>query len=99
MGAAFLIQYASGVSFGYLNGSLKNPFELGSIAPGGVAIDIAGGTGGRLGVFYTQNGGSYGRQAGYPSLAGAACSADSNCVSGKCKVVVATGPKARSACQ
>jgi hypothetical protein len=99
VGAAFAIQYAGGVSFGYMNGSMKNPFELGSIATGATLRDIAGGAGGRLGVFYGQGSNTYGTQAGYPSLAGAACSANSNCASGKCKVMVATGPKAYSLCQ
>jgi hypothetical protein len=99
VGAAFAIQYASGVSFGYMNGSMKNPFELASIAPGGILQDIAGGTGGRLGVFYAQGTSTYGTQVGYPSLAGAVCAADANCANGKCKAVVATGPKAYSLCQ
>jgi Putative metal-binding motif len=99
VGAAFLIEYATGAAFGYLNGSLKNPFELSTIAPGATIADIAGGTGGRLGVFYTQNGATHGTQAGYASLTGAACSANANCASGKCKAVVATGPKAYSTCQ
>ncbi|HEY1533230.1 MAG TPA: hypothetical protein VGF76_04410, partial [Polyangiaceae bacterium] len=99
VGAAFAIQYTSGVSFGYLNGSIKNPFELGGIGPGGTLQAIAGGTGGRLGVFYTQGTNTYGTQVGYPSVAGAVCSADSNCASGKCKAMGATGPKAYSLCQ
>ena len=99
VGAAFAIQYTGSVAFGYLNGSLKNPFELVTIAPSSGLFDIGGGTGGRLGVFYSQGGSSYGVQAGYPSLAGAPCSANSNCASGVCKAVVATGPKAYSTCQ
>lgn len=99
VGAAFLIQYPSGVSFGYLNGNLENPFELTGVAPGGAVVDIAGGQGGRLGLFYTQNGQLYGRQAGYASLSGADCAVASDCASGVCKAVVATGPAARSACQ
>ena len=99
MGAAFLIQDASGVSFGYLNGNLKNPFELTQIASGATLADMAGGTGGRLGVFYTQAGSFYGRQAGYAGLTGDACSVNSNCASGKCTAVVASGPKAYSTCE
>jgi len=99
VGAAFAIQYTGSVAFGYLNGNLKNPFELVTMAPSSGLFNIGGGTGGRLGVFYSQGGSSYGVQAGYPSLAGAACSANSNCASGKCKAVVATGPKAYSTCQ
>ncbi|MEO8903194.1 MAG: hypothetical protein ABI627_16865 [Polyangiaceae bacterium] len=78
---------------------MKNPFELISVAPGGSLADLAGGSGGRFGLFYTQNGQFYGRQAGYAGLTGAVCSQDSNCASGKCKAVVATGPKAYSTCQ
>jgi hypothetical protein len=99
VGAAFLIQYPSGVSFGYLNGNLKNPFELTGVALGGATVDIAGGSGGRLGLFYTQGGQLFGRQAGYASLPGADCVVGSNCASGTCKSVIASGPTAHSACQ
>jgi hypothetical protein len=64
-----------------------------------LCVTAAGGSGGRLGVFYTQNGLLYGRQAGYASLPGADCVVGSDCASGTCKSVVASGPTARSACQ
>jgi hypothetical protein len=62
------MQYGVGTSFGYLNGSLKNPFELREIAPGGSGAFVAGGTGGRVGISYSQNNTYHARQAGFCSL-------------------------------
>jgi Putative metal-binding motif len=100
VGAAFLMQYSpTGVWFGYLNGNLKNPFELSEVAAGATLADVAGGPGGRLGVFYTLGGHFFGRQAGYASLSQADCAADVDCAGGVCLPQVATGPEAYSICQ
>jgi hypothetical protein len=91
VGAAFLMQYTAGTSLGFLNGSMLNPFELGELAASGSGGILAGGTGGRLGVSYGQNGTYYAHQAGFCSLSGvyasgfsACCVADTDCCSQSC---------------
>jgi hypothetical protein len=103
-GAAFLISYGGSspsVSLGYQDGVNGNPFELHQIAANAGTANtpnITGGPGGRLGVFYVQGGQLFGRQAGVASLSGAFCAQSSNCASGMCTPVVASGPKAYSVC-
>ncbi len=100
VGAAFLMQYSpNGVWFGYLDSSLENPFELSEVAAGARVADIAGGTGGRLGLFYTIGGQLFGRQAGYASLSGAVCAAGIDCASDVCTPKVVGGPAAYSVCE
>jgi len=96
-GSGFVMQYAAGTSYGYLAASLKNPFELRDIAFGGSGPFIAGGTGGRVGLSYSQNGTYYARQAGFCSLspsqlapasndagAAACCESGTDCCSQSC---------------
>jgi hypothetical protein len=100
VGAAFLMEYPSGVWFGYQSGvNPKNPFELIEVGAGTTIADIAGGVGGRLGLFYGTPSGIYGRQAGFASLQGAFCAQSSNCASGACTPKVVGGPKAYSVCE
>jgi len=99
-GAAFAIDCASGVWFGYVDPALGNPFEISEVAAGATLADIAGGPGGRLGVFWFDGSGHlFGRQAGYASLSGSACAVDGDCASGVCVPKVVGGPKAYSVCQ
>lgn len=98
-GAAFALQYADGVWMGYFDPSLANSFELSAVAPGATLADIAGGTGGRLGIFYTIGSMLYGRRIGYASLSGAACAVGTDCASGVCTAQPGVGPKAYSLCQ
>jgi hypothetical protein len=110
VGAAFLLGNGSDIAFGYLNGVQKtasgtpaNPFELSIVGPGAnQAVDLAGAADGRLAAAYSYSGDPqalFATQVGYCSLSGSACSVGSNCCSGTCNPVVATGPKAYSLCQ
>jgi Putative metal-binding motif len=111
VGAVFLVTNESNlVALGYWNGvqlsssgSPKNPFELSEIGSGYATLQgLAGGSGGRLAATYSLASAAstlIAEQVGYCSLPGSACAIGSDCCSGACNPVVASGPKAYSLCQ